>query len=96
MNIELSLSLLDDVYEKLPSINIPQEVFDFINLMKSAKYSTFLNEEKEEIYHGLNLVTLVDLIKNFEKSCSASILLNYVVSKYITLIKTQPFEDDYV
>ena len=41
MNIELSLSLLDDVYEKLPSINIPQEVFDFINLMKSAKYSTF-------------------------------------------------------
>ncbi|WP_288981861.1 hypothetical protein [uncultured Flavobacterium sp.] len=96
MNIELSLSLLDDVYEKLPSINIPQEVFDFINLMKSAKYSTFLNEEKEEIYHGLNLVTLVDLIKNFEKSCGASILLNSVVSKYITLIKTQPFEDDYV
>ena len=56
MNIELSLSLLDDVYEKLPSINIPQEVFDFINLMKSAKYSTFLNEEKEE-----NLAKITDL-----------------------------------
>ena len=63
MNIELSLSLLDDVYEKLPSINIPQEVFDFISnneLQWQAMDSTY-----DRIYLGDDSFDLVAGRNNF-------------------------------
>lgn len=92
----LYFNLIGDFVKEIPVLNIPQEVIDFIELMKTAKYSTFLNQEKEDIYHSLNIQDAVNSSVLYTKSLNASIILNNIVNKYIRDIKTQSFEDDYM
>ena len=39
--IHYNFNLIGDFVKEIPVLNIPQEVIDFIELMKTAKYSTF-------------------------------------------------------
>jgi hypothetical protein len=46
----------------IPSTDIPEEVSDFIQMISSAKYSTFLTAEKEAQYHALNIDAILQLL----------------------------------
>lgn len=95
MEIENQISSLNTFFEKLTSVNIPPEVIDFVELMRTAKYSTFLSDEKENTFHSLRISDIVLQVSDFEKSCGTSVLLYPVVSRYINNLKSQFLEDDY-
>ncbi len=85
-----------DCLETVPSTEIPHELIDFMTIMSSAKYSTFLTAEKEDQYHNMHIDTVITTITNFDASCKTSILFVPTVQKYISSIKTQQISDDFL
>lgn len=83
-------------FNKIPSIDIPQEINDFIEMISSAKYSTFLTAEKEAQYHALNIDAIITAVTNFDASCKASILFIPTVQKYISSLKSQQTSDNFL
>lgn len=81
---------------RIPSTDIPKEVSDFIQMISSAKYSTFLTAEKEAQYHALNIDAIITAVTNFDASCKTSILFIPTVQKYISSLRSQQASDNFL
>lgn len=89
------LDLFKTFSHSLKGSNLPQQVVDFIELMSTAKYSTFLDEEKQKIYSELNIVAAINGMGDFNRSCKVSVLHFSRIKKYIANLPsfTDPQED---
>jgi hypothetical protein len=93
---ETLIASLFELMKRLPNDSFSSNVIEFIDLMKSAKYSTFLTPEREQQYFDLNIAATLAQMQTFDAACKGSVLLVPSIRKYFSTLKTQaPVEDDF-
>lgn len=90
----ISFDSVVSLVSKMPDSIDTSRISAFIDVIKDAKYSTFLTPEREQEYEALNVVPILNQIKYFDMSCKSSVLLIPGLRKYINLLKPQPTKVD--
>ena len=93
-NKELASSFLTFL-DKLQELDVNPSVMEYIALMSQAKYSTFMSEDKENLFFSLDVPKTMLQIISYEKSKSSSRLIFPIIFKYGKNLKSIP-QDDYI